>query len=347
VNGRYVNVRILFGTGDPGYAALQSAQEELARLIVEEPPETTMELDDFGIRMFVPDAWHRILFRWSPFEPSLQAATVPITDLYDGSSARRQLGSQDLFLVLSENYAAATRYRAVTLPIVIGPGDLCLTCEIMDNGTSPPPDHTLYYRSFAVGRRQFDLYVEYGTPDVSAAQLGELSSILATLQIDATDPKSWDATLPTSPPEAVVPRAPIRVDLPHGWSEKKDPVLGRVGPRVVGAFGTWDFPTGGECGPEPALLDLPNDGALVWIVEHANPGNRGDFIELLPIFSIDLQTPPARWDCAAAEPSRMYLFRDAGRYFEFHVALGANATGATVAEAEQLIRSFRAQPRTG
>jgi len=35
------------------------------------------------------------------------AATVPITDLYDGSTARDALGPDDLFLVLSENYASA------------------------------------------------------------------------------------------------------------------------------------------------------------------------------------------------------------------------------------------------
>jgi hypothetical protein len=333
VNGRYLTVRIVFGTPDPGSALLREAEQELARLIVAGPPATTTELNDFGIRMNVPDPWHRIMFRWPVGEPAIHAATVPITDLYDGSSARRELGPQDLFVVLSEDYAAATHYRPETLPIAIGPEDLCPTCEIMDNGTSPPPEHTLYYRSFAVGRRQFNLFVEFGAAEVSEAQLAELNSMLASLQIDSTDATSWDATLPTAPPESPVPSAPIRVEVPPGWIHKKDPVPGPVAPRVVAAFGTWDFPGGGPCGPEPALAELPADGALVWIVEHANPGNRGDFIELLPIFSIDLQTPPARWECAAAAPSRMYLFRDAGRYFEFHVALGANATAATVAQA--------------
>jgi hypothetical protein len=134
------------------------------------------------------------------------------------------------------------------------------------------------------------------------------------------------------------------VDLPTDWIEKDDPVPGSSAPRVVAAYGTWDLPTGGACGPEPALEALPRDGALVWIVEHADPGNAGDFIPLLPQFSIDLQTPPARWDCAAAAPSRMYLFRIGDRYFEVHVALGLGAEEATIRQAGTLINSLEVEP---
>jgi hypothetical protein len=338
VNGRYVNVRIVFGTGEPSPDLVREADEELARLIVAPPPTTTDAVDDFGIRMNLPDAWRGILFSWSASEPILHVATVPITDLYDGSSAREQLGPDDLFLVLSENLASAVHYEPVVLPISIRVDDACPTCEILDNGTSPPPDHSLYYRSFAVSDRQFDLFLEFGTATPTDEQLARVNDVLATLQIAP----------PESPPPAEsreeVPEAPVSVDLPSGWIEKGDPVPGPSAPRVVAAYGTWDLPTGGVCGPEPALQDLPPDGALVWIVEYANPGYAGDFIPLLPQFSIDLQTPPARWECAAAAPSRMYLFQIGGRFFEVHLALGPGAADETIRQAQDLIKSVRAEP---
>jgi hypothetical protein len=337
VNGRYLSVQVVFGTGEPSATLVREAEDELGRLIVAPPPVTTTAIDDFGIRLDLPNEWHGILFSWGAL-PVLHAATVPVVDLYDGTSARRELGPDDLFLVLSQNDAYAARYEQVSLPIEIRPEDACPTCEILDNGTSPPPGHSLFYRSFAVDGRQFDLFVEFGTPSPSLQRLLELNGVLETLQIDP--PQT------TQPPveSTNVPEAPVAVDVPSGWVEKDEPVPGTTGPRVVAAYGTWDFPKGGGCGPESALADLPADAALVWLVEYANPGNAGDFIGLSPQFSIDLQNPPVRWECAAAAPSRMYLFRDGGRFFAVHVALGLEATATTVQQANDLITSLRAGP---
>jgi hypothetical protein len=99
-----------------------------------------------------------------------------------------------------------------------------------------------------------------------------------------------------------------------------------------------------SAGQSPALEDLPTDGALVWVVEYADPGYAGDFIPLMPQFSIDLQTPPARWECAAAAPSRMYLFRVAGRFFEAYVAFGSDASAETIGQASAVITSLAAEP---
>jgi len=338
VNGRYVSVRIVFGTGDPSPELVTEADAELGRLIVAPSPETVSELDDFGLRMHLPDTWHGMLFRWPVSEPTIHAATVPITDLYDGSSAREALGPDDLFLVLSENYASATHYEPVSLPVAIRPEDACPTCEILDNGTSPPPGHALFYRSFAVTGRQFDLFVEFGTLAPSAEHLARVNDVLATLGIDPFD------NPPSSAEPAVAPEAAVSVDLPAGWIGKNDPVPSSSAPRVVTAYGIWDFPTGGDCGPEPALGDLPRDASLVWVVEHADSGYAGDFYSPGPGFSIDLQTPPARWACAAGAPSRMYLFRVAGRFFEIHIAFGPDANEETIGQANGVITSLRAEP---
>lgn len=336
VNGRYVSVRVVFGTPDPPEELLLEAERQLRRLIVAGPPQTSDEIDDFGIRMEVPDAWQRRLFRWGGAEPILHVATVPVTDLYDGGSARRDLGRDDFFLVLSENYALASRYEEVSLPVSVRPIDECRTCEILDNGTSPPPGHSLFYRTFSVDGRRFDLYVEFGKDDPSEDDLARVNDALSTLTIGPPESPPW-----TESP-AVVEDRPVEADVPPGWIAEDDPGPASTGPRVVAAFGTWDFPFGGICGPEPALETLPPDGGLVWVTEHADPGNSGDYIELTPIFDIDLQTPPARWECAAAAPSRMYLFRVDGRYLEVHLALGPDADEATVREAGDLIRSLRA-----
>jgi len=337
VNGRWLNVRVVFGTGEPAPELVREADEELARLVVPRAAAPTEAIDDFGIRMALPYAWRGILFCCPSRGPSLFAATVPLTDLYDVSSARKRLGSDDMFLVLSENDASAIHYEPVVLPIAIRAEDLCPTCEILDNGNSPPPGHALFYRSFAVADRQFDLFVEIGNATPTDEQLAEVNDVLATLEVTP----SGTSSPAESSDEAQ--EASISVELPAGWIRKDVPLSSPRGPRRLTAYGTWDFPTGGDCGPEAALRDLPLEGALVWILQLADPGNAGDFIPLRPGFGIDLQTPPGRWECAAGAPSRMYLVRVGGRYFEVHLALGLRTGIDTIRQAEGLIKSLEAE----
>src|SRR5205823_5113717 len=144
-NGWYLSVSALFGTKDPSDAMFQQAKDEVARLVVPPPPSTTDAFDEFGIRMERPEGWFGYLTEWSPGgQPILEASTVPITDTYDGSSAREALGPAGLFIVLVENDAYAANYEPITLPISIRADDVCPTCEVNDNGTSPPPGHTLF-----------------------------------------------------------------------------------------------------------------------------------------------------------------------------------------------------------
>jgi hypothetical protein len=339
VNGWWITVTALFGTKDPTDAMVAEANEEVARLELPPAPETTDAFDQFGIHMERPAGWYGQLIQWSSSDPILEASTVPITDLYDGSSARKLLGADDVYILLTEKDAAAAHYEQVTLPISIRPEDACPTCEVSDDGTSPPPDHTLFYRAFGTSGREFDLWVEFGTAGVAPDQLARVNDVLATLRIDPPPTPRW-----TQPAVSPAPAAPVSVTVPDGWVERTDPVPGGGNPRVVAAWGTWDFPTGGDCGPEPALRDLPADGALIWVDEYADPGSSADFEAGGPPSSIDLQTPPARWMCAAGAPSRMYLFSDGGRYFEMHVALGPDASPGTIGQAEQLMASFTAAP---
>jgi hypothetical protein len=341
VNGRYVDVRIIFGTADPSRSSIAEAQDELDRLTVAPTTQTTPQLDQFGVSMQLPDAWDGVLYREVGFVPELIASTRPITDLYDGSSIWRSMGPSDVVVILAENDYASIHYEDVATPISISPGDACPTCEIMDDGTSPPSGNALYYRGFALNGREFDLYVEFGTaPD--AAQLASVNDTLNTLEIQP--PTTPPPPSPSPSPFPPGPPASVHADLPVGWTASLDPVPSAENPRIVAAYGSWAFPTGGDCGPEPALAALPEDGAFVWVVEHSDPGNRADFVAPPSQFHLDLQQPPARWTCGTGAPSRVELFRIAGRYFEIHIALGPGAPASTVSQVDSLISSLDADP---
>ena len=82
------------------------------------------------------------------------------------------------------------------------------------------------------------------------------------------------------------------------------------------------------------------------IAEYSDPGNRGDFYEPPANFHLDQQNPPARWTCGIGAPSRVELFRIAGRFFEIHIALGQTASQQTVSQVDSLISSLKADQLT-
>jgi hypothetical protein len=88
-NGWWVSVTVIFGTKDPSEAQIQKANDEVGRLILPPPPPTSQAFDEFGIQMERPQGWYGSLTAWSASTPILETATVPITDLYDGSTARK------------------------------------------------------------------------------------------------------------------------------------------------------------------------------------------------------------------------------------------------------------------
>ena len=352
VNGRYVSVQLIFGAEEPAASVVAEAEAELGRLVVAPPPSATTELDDFGIRMSVPEDWSRFLFAWGlSSDPTLYAGTFPLRDFRDGSSLRRSMGADDLLVILAESAALQDRFEPVTLPIALGPVDLCPPCEILDGGESPPADHTLFVRTFSVGERRFSLYAEFGSPHVTDVSLGSLNEVLASLRIDAqgslgpSDPGAEPSTLPPGPSfTASEPTAfeydGVSLRVPAGWTAVGAPIAEPAVAPVVAAFGSWPFPAGGGCGPEPALAALPPQAAFVWLVDHPAPGNRGDFYRPPDRFRMDLQTQPGRWECGASWPSRMELWQVGGRFIEVHVAVGPAASQARVAEVEDLLSSM-------
>ena len=84
-------------------------------------------------------------------------------------------------IVLAENDTTDLGFPSTTLPLSIREQDRC-DCEVLDDGSHPPPGHALYHRSFEVGGRSFDLYVEFGSTP-SSAVWDDANGALAAIKI--------------------------------------------------------------------------------------------------------------------------------------------------------------------
>jgi hypothetical protein len=352
VNGRFVHVAAYFGSATVRNPILDEANEHLDHLVVASTSPLTDELEDFGIRMEVPDDWNRLLYSFGGSSAELRAGTVPITAVGDTIPGRRDMTAEDVVIALSESGAVQDRFEPVELPIALRGEDECPTCEVLDGGAPPPEGHVLFARTFTVGNRRFLLYAEFGSVTAAERDLVALNEILATLEIDASgplepsDPGARPISLPPGPSFTAVEVETfaydgIRLDVPAGWSAVAAPLEAPAVAPIVAAFGSWPLPAGGTCGPEPALEALPDDGALVWIAEHPAPSNRGDFTSFQG-WSYDRMHQPMRWECGVAAPSRMDLWEmEDERFFEVHVSFGPSASPDAIAEVEALLSSLR------
>ena len=350
LSGRFVSAAAFFGSNTVEPKLLHDANEELSRVVVTPRASPTSEIDDFGVRMRVPEDWDRSLFSFGDGSAELRAGTMPITSLYEPVSSRHEMGADDVALVLSESNAVQDRFEPVQLPIELREEDECPTCEILDGGKAPPAGHTLFARTFSVGSRRFLLYGEFGSPSVTETQLEALNDVLATLEIDAdgalgpTDPGAAPTVLPQGPSFTATGATSfdylgLRLAVPPRWTALAAPLSEPTVAPVIGAFGSWPAPAGGTCGPEVALDALPADGALVWIMEHPAPSNRGDYYRF-QFFAHDRTHQPMRWECGSGAPSRMDLWNVSGRFLEVHVAIGPSAGPGRVAEVEALLNSL-------
>jgi hypothetical protein len=186
VNGHWVSIRIRYGREDPGDAMLAEAQAELDRLFVEPAPASTDAIDQFGISMAVPAGWQGRLFAWTDGPPTLELSTLPVERL-SGDPAipnRERLGALDVSIVLAENDAVGLGFTPTTLPLSIGEQDRC-ECEVLDDGSRPPAGHSLFHRSFEVGGRSFDLYVEFGSTIAPSSLWNAVNDALGGIAIAA------------------------------------------------------------------------------------------------------------------------------------------------------------------
>ncbi len=113
----------------------------------------------------------------------------------------------------------------------------------------------------------------------------------------------------------------ISIDVPRGWTLRRDPVPALVEPSLPFAVGSWPLPAGGNgCAPTRAIRARPPSGALLWLYEYRR-GERpqGDFPPQPARFRLGRLGGP--FECLGVRAYRI-TFRSHGRDFQVHVILG-------------------------
>ncbi len=360
IRGRPVSIQAFFGTATPSPDLIKQAQIGLNRLVVVPLPPPTSALDDFGISMQLPPAWHGWLYAG---DPTLVATTSTPTNPFYAPQVGRNMGASDTTIVLDENsdLAQDLRWPAITGPPQIGPDNRCTGCEVMDDGGPPAAGHVLYRNTFTSGGRAFDLYVEFGSTPTEQ-QLSNVNAILQTLRFTPNpdpQPAPWGGTAvgsltgsrPTVRPANVnrVLRwqggAGGSVNVPQGWTGWTNLVTDSGEPLNLFAFGSWWYVSqGAYCAPLTALQRLPSNGMLVWIDRYApnHPPLLGPSAwPASPRVGPGTQPAPAPTDCTGGVPVQSFFWQKSGHTYAVHVAFGATVAPATVHQAEQALASFR------
>jgi hypothetical protein len=136
----------------------------------------------------------------------------------------------------------------------------------------------------------------------------------------------------------------VSVRYPSWWHATAAPLTPVTSPVQVLAVASYPLPhddRGAEgCMPKPALEALPPDGAFIYGWEYSSP--QGERFQPKPKhFAL---TNFAGFECLG--PSYVLHFRQAGRFFQVHVALGPQASAYTRATVLRVLDSFRAKAGT-
>jgi hypothetical protein len=281
-----------------------------------------------GLRFDLPPGWDKRAFlsidtRYAllaNFEIPPEATGFP-SELRDGLRADQVT----IFLQELTEICPCPGFERVQGPISITPSD-------MTSFEGVPHDHAFALRRVVVSERWFDIWVEFGAKPAPDQLVTEVNQILESFRAES-DP-GWVVTVDVDDA--------VRITTPATWTWHEDPVPALGEPRILFTTGTWEFPPGGECGPDAALDDLPADGALVWLLEYEIPSNLDDF-PLRPD-RLSLSGEPQVYECATAQPTYLFRFRDGFRYFQLHVALGDSASEHTRRDVVDVLNSLSAGP---
>jgi hypothetical protein len=200
-----------------------------------------------GIALSLPSGWHARAGRGV-----IEAATRPLPPLgpWVAASLSKALGPDDVSVILYEDAATSpppSIYRAGA-PRPFTRGDF----GPPPSGGSNPGDHRFARRNFRVAGRFFDLFVEAGSRQPTAAGLAKLNEVVRSLRVEPGDFYPGTA-------------APARFAAAPGWHV-------RTSPRVALAPETWSVaiaatvPYRDELDafpPNATLARLPADGVIV------------------------------------------------------------------------------------
>jgi hypothetical protein len=283
------------------------------------------------MRLDLPPGWEGLVSepQLPDFGPILQAANGPLVSGDQDPFAtltRKDMGPGQVALVLieyTEVRASLGRqpgengtFEVEEPPIAIRGEDFQPSFE----GVSP--QHDFARRTFTINGRSFDLWVEFGEKPAPPMLLDRVNDVLTTLEVEPlADPSGYRTYTDLNDG--------LSITIPESWRFSEEPTE-PIEPQNALALGSWAFPDGGVCAPFDALDGLPAHGAFVWLIEYHGTDHPEDFVPRPDGF--DLQD--FRYGETSCEDTPMYQlrFRDAGRFFQWQVAFGPQASEATRSE---------------
>jgi hypothetical protein len=141
----------------------------------------------------------------------------------------------------------------------------------------------------------------------------------------------------------------VTLRFPPSWHATTVPLTHVTDPVQIVAIASYPLPDSNRgddgCQPKEALDHLPATGAFIYGWEDPadsvfGPPRASDFPVRPAHFKL---TGYGQYECSG--PGYMLAFRDSGRFFQLHVALGRRASAATRQEVLRILDSFRAKRR--
>jgi hypothetical protein len=141
----------------------------------------------------------------------------------------------------------------------------------------------------------------------------------------------------------------ITLRYPPNWHATTTPLTHVTDPEQIVAIASYPLPKSNRgddgCQPKEALDHLPATGAFIYGWEDPadsgfGPPRASDFPVRPAHFKLGRY---AQYECSG--PGYMLVFRDSGRFFQLHVALGRRATSTTRQDVLKILDSFRVKRR--
>jgi hypothetical protein len=173
------------------------------------------------------------------------------------------------------------------------------------------------------------------------------AAVLAACGGGATEsPPSASASASPASADRVSAGAAISLARPSGWRLLTHDITALSWPVDRLLLTSYRARPGGNCAPDRAERDLPDGGALVYLLEYR--ARRG-----APLTKVNPRSFPPRpahfwlgrralgnYECWRV-PSYLIRFREGGRAFQVHVALGERASPARRAQVLAALDSLR------
>jgi hypothetical protein len=138
----------------------------------------------------------------------------------------------------------------------------------------------------------------------------------------------------------------ISVRYPPTWTATSHPLTPVSSPTQFLAVASYPLPDGSAgadgCRPTEALRDMPASGAFIYGWEYGTPARSGLRVRAFARRPRHFRlTGFAHYECLG--PSYMLRFRQAGRFFQIHVAFGSRATATTRRLVLRVLDSLRVE----